>query len=72
MDYPLLPQIKINRCFLPPSGGKNRYLASFSDASDVAIGVNIYVVSEDPKGELHSNLAFVKAKVLPLSQGVQS
>ena len=68
LDLPLLSQIKINRCVLPPTGGKLLYLASFSDASDVAIGVNVYVVSEDPNGGLHSNLAFVKAKVLPLNQ----
>ena len=67
-DYPLLSQIKIKRCVLPPNGGKICYLASFSDASDIAIGVNIYVVSEDDDGNRYSELAFVKAKVLPLSQ----
>ena len=43
-DYPLLSQIKIKRCVLPPNGGKICYLASFSDSSDVAVGVNVYIV----------------------------
>ena len=63
----LLEKITIKRCFLP-TGGKICYLASFSDSSNVGLGVNVYVVSEDPEGRLHSELAFCKAKVLPLKQ----
>ena len=64
----LLEKITIKRCFLPATGGRICYLASFSDSSNVGLGVNVYVVSEDPEGRLHSELAFCKAKVLPLKQ----
>ena len=67
-ELPLLENITINRCFLPQNGGKLCYLASFSDSSNVGLGVNVYVVSEDPEGRLYSTLAFCKAKVLPLKQ----
>ena len=64
----LLEKVTIKRCFLSPSGGQICYLASFSDSSNVGLGVNVYVVSTDPEGRLHSELVFCKAKVLPLKQ----
>ena len=66
-EWPLLERITINRCFLPPNG-KICHLACFSDASNVGLGVNVYVVSEDAKGVRKSELAFCKAKVLPLKK----
>ena len=65
-EWPLLEDIQINRCFLPPNGGKICYLACFSDSSNDGLGVNIYVVSEDNQGTRKSELAFCKSKVLPL------
>ena len=67
-ELPLLKEIKVNRCFLPKNGGKLCYLASFSDSSNIGLGVNTYVISEDPEGIRQSELAFCKAKVLPLKQ----
>ena len=67
-QLPSLERININRCFLPKKGGRICYLASFSDSSNVGLGVNVYVVSEDEEGVRKSELAFCKAKVLPLKQ----
>ena len=67
-EWPLLERITVNRCFLPKNGGKICYLASFSDSSNDGLGVNVYVVSEDAEGVRTSELAFCKAKVLPLNQ----
>ena len=67
-ELPLLDQITVNRCFLPPKGGKICFIASFSDSSNVGLGVNTYIVSEDHKGNRKSELAFCKAKVLPLKK----
>ena len=67
-ELPLLEHITVNRCFLPSKGGKICYLASFSDSSNVGLGVNTYVIAEDAEGNLKSELAFCKAKVLPLKQ----
>ena len=63
-----LENFTIKRSFLPPEGGKICYIASFCDASNVGLGVNCYVVTEGPNGTRYSELAFCKAKVLPLSQ----
>ena len=65
-QLPLLNKITVNRCFLPPDGGKICFIASFSDASNVGLGVNTYIISEDKFGQRKSCLAFCKAKVLPL------
>ena len=64
----LLEKITVNRCFLPTNGGKICYLASFSDSSNVGLGVNTYVITEDANGIRKSELAFCKSKVLPLKQ----
>merc|ERR1712001_22800 len=48
------------------NGGKFLFIASFCDASNVGIGVNVYIVTEDNFGKQYSNLALCKAKVLPL------
>ena len=66
-EIPLLEKITINRCFLPP-GGKLCFIASFSDSSNVGLGINTYVIAEDAAGNRQSSLAFCKAKVLPLKQ----
>ena len=65
-QLPLLNKITVKRCFLPPNGGKFLFIASFCDASNVGIGVNVYIVTEDNFGKQYSNLALCKAKVLPL------
>ena len=67
-ELPLLNNMSINRCFLPTSGGKILFIASFSDASNVGLGVNTFIISEDNNGVRNSELAFCKAKVLPLNQ----
>ena len=67
-ELPLLNQVTVNRCFLPPQGGKILHIASFSDSSNVGLGVNTYVISEDKHGNRRSELAFCKAKVLPLNK----
>ena len=63
-----LENITVKRSFLPPGGGKICYIASFCDSSNVGLGVNCYIVTEDHEGIRHSELAFCKAKVLPLKQ----
>ena len=67
-ELPLLEKIRVNRCFLPKNGGKLCYIASFSDSSNVGLGVNTYIIAEDAHGVRTSELAFCKAKVLPLKQ----
>ena len=67
-ELPKLDKITVNRCFLPSKEGKICFIASFSDSSNVGLGVNTYIVSEDKDGTRHSELAFCKAKVLPLKQ----
>ena len=67
-ELPLLEEIRVNRCFLPKNGGKLCYIASFSDSSNVGLGVNTYIIAEDAHGVRTSELAFCKAKVLPLKQ----
>ena len=67
-ELPLLNNMSINRCFLPTKGGNILFIASFSDASNVGLGVNTYIVSQDINGHRNSELAFCKAKVLPLKQ----
>ena len=67
-ELPLLNSMSINRCFLPTSGGKILFIASFSDASNVGLGVNTFIISEDNDGLRNSELAFCKAKVLPIKQ----
>ena len=64
-ELPLLNKILVDRSFLSP-GGKIIFIASFCDASNVGLGVNTYIVSEDKDGKLKSSLAYCKAKVLPL------
>ena len=67
-ELPKLDKITVNRCFLPAKGGKICFIASFSDSSNVGLGVNTYIISEDEDGTRQSELAFCKAKVLPLKQ----
>ena len=67
-ELPLLDMITVNRCLLPEEGGQLCYIASFSDASNVGLGVNTYVISESSLGKRKSELVFCKAKVLPLKQ----
>ena len=67
-QLPMLENFAVRRCFLPPQGGKICFIASFCDSSNVGIGVNCYVVSEDLDGKRYSELAFCKAKILPLKQ----
>ena len=67
-QLPMLENFTVRRCFLPPQGGKICFIASFCDASNVGLGVNCYVVSEDLDGKRYSELAFCKAKILPLKQ----
>ena len=66
-ELPQLHNITVNRCFLPP-GGRICFIASFCDSSNIGIGINTYVIAEDTEGKRVSNLAFCKAKVLPLKQ----
>ena len=66
-QWHLLEKVTINRCLIP-SNGKICHLACFSDSSNIGLGVNVYIISEDADGKLHSELAFCKAKVLPLKQ----
>ena len=65
-ELPLLQKINVKRCFLPPEGGRVCFIASFCDASNVGLGINTYIVSEDKHGIRYSQLALCKAKVLPL------
>ena len=65
-ELPLLNEISVDRCFLPPEGGKLCFIASFSDSSNVGLGINVYVISEDKEGKRKSCLIFCKARVLPL------
>ena len=67
MELHKLDKITVNRCLMP-SRGKICYIASFSDSSNVGLGVNTYVISEDIDGTRKSELAFCKAKVLPLKK----
>ena len=67
MELHKLDKITVNRCLMP-SRGKICYIASFSDSSNVGLGVNTYVISEDINGTRKSELAFCKAKVLPLKK----
>ena len=62
-----LDQITVNRCLMPQRG-KVCFIASFSDSSNVGLGVNTYVISEDQNGVRKSELVFCKAKVLPLKK----
>ena len=63
-----LENFTVKRSLLPPSGGKICYIASFCDSSNVGLGVNCYIITEDHNGIRYSELAFCKAKVLPLKQ----
>ena len=65
-ELPLLQKINVKRCFLPPDGGRVCFIASFCDASNVGLGINTYIISEDKNGLRYSELALCKAKVLPL------
>ena len=67
-ELPELDKVTVNRCFLPSKEGKICFIASFSDSSNVGLGVNTYIISEDKDGTRKSELAFCKAKVLPLKQ----
>ena len=67
-ELPKLDKITVNRCFLSSKEGKICFIASFSDSSNVGLGVNTYVISEDEDGTRRSELAFCKAKVIPLKQ----
>ena len=65
-ELPLLNRIKVQRCFLPPEGGKLCFIASFLDSSNVGLGINTYVISQDKDGKMISRLIFCKARVLPI------
>ena len=67
-ELPKLDKITVNWCFSSPRGGKICYIASFPDSSNIGLGVNTYVISEDKDGIHRSELAFCRAKVLPLKK----
>ena len=46
----------IRRCILLPKGGKICFTANFCDSSNVGLGMNYYVVSEDLDGKPYSEL----------------
>ena len=67
MELHKLDKITVNRCLMPQRG-KVCFIASFSDSSNVGLGVNTYVISEDQDYTCKSELVFCKAKLLPLKK----
>ena len=68
-ELPQLEAVKLPRCFVPNSGYKITDIVTFCDASQMAYGATVYVVSTcRTTGEKHAQLAFCKAKVTPITK----
>ena len=57
-----LEAVKLPRCFVPNPGYKITEIVTFCDASQMAYGATVYIVSTSKAtGKKHAQLAFCKA-----------